>query len=235
MVDDITWLKEGVLKGKPSTAAGCETVCGTKQIWQVGVTPQVETEGKTNRQIISQIRPNLHQFVIKHIAKDSSGGACTSSYHSDEESTHKFETTVKHTYKGQRVIKDSEIIVIGGEATFIPITSVGNYSFKFKTLEWGENCNKPTNTGAYSVYVSETPESNGDDDDLNDCASQNRELTLSGNCGDCLSGFTYDSSTGVCVADDDNGSEFNPMAIAVIMLGGVGVFLLINTVFSQNS
>ena len=206
MPEDITWIKEGTLKGKPSVVAGCETVCGTKQTWKVGVTPALITEGKSNREIISQIEANVHQFVIKHSAKDSSGGACTGSYHSDDELAHKFEATIKHSRRGQRLIKDSELMVVGGGMTYFPITSYGSYTFAFKTVEWGENCNKPSNKGRYTVYVSETPDSGGG----------------------------YEGLGG-----DDTppppSEDFNYVGIVAIMLGGVGVLLITNTLFGEKS
>ena len=34
---DITWLIDKTIKGSPSYVAGCETTCGTKHNWMIGV------------------------------------------------------------------------------------------------------------------------------------------------------------------------------------------------------
>ena len=72
---DITWLIDKTIKGKPSTMAGCETVCGTKHNWMVGVTPAIDTSDitKTGRYKIQEIWKRVeaytHQLVIVFNAK----------------------------------------------------------------------------------------------------------------------------------------------------------------------
>ena len=166
MPDDITWLGEGELYGKPVVKGGCEFTCGTKQIWKVGVTPPIKTQGLTKKEIYKQIKPLQNQIVIQHIAKDSSGGTCTGGYHTDMESTHKFQVGYKQTYKGKRTIKDSQYYVVGGTSIFLPIISPGNYSFSFKTNEWGEDCIKPKGTDYFKMYVYSPDEEDNADIDL---------------------------------------------------------------------
>ena len=67
--------------------------------------------------------------------------------------------------------------------------------------------------------------SDDDDDDATDCADENREDTLSGDCGDCLSGYVKDSTTSTCIPEEEE-EETTPW-ILYGMLGAMGLGLLL--------
>ena len=204
---EVTWIGNGVLYGEPTKFIGCETVCGTKQAWSVGVTPAIVTDGLSKKEIYAQIIPTLHQFVIGHSAQDSSGGACIGDYHSDNQGMHKYQVTIKHTKDGKKAIRDSKNIVVGGNTIFVPIVSRGAFAFTFNTLEWGEDCNKPDNQDVFKVIVSEAP------------------LKITNN--------THIMNEVIPPGGVE--SPINITLIGLLMLGGIGALLFTKSLFSSKS
>ncbi len=160
-MSDITWIADGTLKGNPSESGGCETQCGTKQKWSIGIVNEIGKVRNLSRRSEVEATPYTNQIVLKMIPEDTSGGFCTSSWKkSANPSSHKMEVGFSQRKGNVRVMRDSTIQLSGGDMgeIYIPITDYGSYIFTFKTLEWGEDCNKPTGTDRYSIIIKEKPQ-----------------------------------------------------------------------------
>ena len=166
-----TWLKEGELYGKPSVAAGCETVCGVEQKWSIGITGDIEKPVRNlSKRTEVKATPYQNQLVLQMIPFDSSGGTCTSNWSETANPfSHKMQVTMSHWKNNRRIVKDLEYVLTGGESSqiYIPITDYGSYIFEFKTLEWGEDCNKPTGTDKYTIIVKEKTNNNNSNPPIN--------------------------------------------------------------------
>ena len=146
--NDITWVASGTLYGKPTIVLGCETLCGTKQKWNIGFTPPI---GSTN-----EIEAYKHQLVIHHDALDSSGGFCASKFHRKDEGRHKFIATIRQYRDSKLVQQPTEIPIVGGTMAFFPLNGEGSYKIEINTLEWGEDCKMPKGIGKYNFRVAES-------------------------------------------------------------------------------
>jgi len=159
---DITWLIDKTIKGKPSTMAGCETVCGTKHNWMVGVTPAIDTSDitKTGRYKIQEIWKRVeaytHQLVIVFNAKTTEGGVCTGSWDSDVSGSHKMTVIVKH-YRSGKLHEKSELILHNGMKQYVSINGSGKFGISASSLEWGEECNEPRGRSQSAFKVSNEP------------------------------------------------------------------------------
>tara|TARA_Y100000992_G_C21247529_1_gene484095 strand:- start:255 stop:890 length:636 start_codon:yes stop_codon:yes gene_type:complete len=145
---NITWIKSGTLTGKPTVVAGCETLCGTKQYWKIGVTPELPNK---RTRFLTELYSR--SFIISLNAKDTSGGACVSSW-SDVEDLSKHSITVKVMINDNSE-KINEYIVFGIEDFLIPITEYGKYTFEIETREYGLDCKKPKNTSKVNLWAME--------------------------------------------------------------------------------
>lgn len=210
----VTWLKEGELYGEPSVVTGCETVCGVKQKWAIGITGDIEKPVRNlSKRTEVKATPYQNQLVLQMIPSDSSGGTCTSNWSKTANPfSHKMEVTMSHWKNNRRIVKDLEYVLTGGESSqiYIPITDYGSYIFEFKTLEWGEDCNKPTGTDRYSIIIKEKPQKDNpivdppiiDIDPLTDDVEEVEK-------------------------------KFNPIVIPIAMVFSVGVILAVSTVMEE--
>ena len=77
--------------------------------------------------------------------------------------------------------------------------------------------------GLSFTSLSPNDDGTGDGATAKDCSTENREAgAKSGDCGDCLSGFTADA-TGLCVADVADETETN-----WLLYGGVAIALILS-------
>ena len=168
----IEWLVNGTLKGNPSSFMGCETVCGVKQNWKIGITPTptYKPSKRINRTFI-KATPFINNFIISLDVEDTSGGACISKWKTSKpQSSHKVSIKLQQYAQDKKPIKDSNFILVGGSTISIPISQYGSYLFEISSLEWGEECNKPSKTAKWTIVVEEpnTKQNNLADDGADD-------------------------------------------------------------------
>ena len=167
MVGEITWITSGTLKGNPIYnygvgSGGCETTCGNKQNWKLGVS------GKVPKRTTIKVKPYTHNFIVSLSVQDTEGGACVGSW-KDSASEQKHKIEVKVTIYGKDGgTSENTYLVIGGSSVLIPISGYGRYKFVIKTDEWGEECNKPKNTSTKYIVVSPPDVTDNDGDNDND-------------------------------------------------------------------
>lgn len=205
-----TELTNGTLLGNPSYAFGCETVCGTKMKWSLNVNQDdINVRGGVKKSFIKVQKFNSN-FIINMEAEDTAGGVCTGKWKTpDKPQSYVMEVTVKHMYQGKRLLKDSEFLVVSGQPTIIPITEYGSYTFEFEAHEWGEDCNKPSNTQKWTVSVEE-PETT-------------QPPTQNGN-----------GEPPITIQPDDNEELFDPIFYPIAMIAGIGAFVVVSSLFPRN-
>ena len=211
-----TWLKEGELYGKPTVAAGCETVCGVEQKWSIGITGDIEKPIRNlSKRTEVKATPYQNQLVLQMIPFDSSGGTCTSNWSETANPfSHKMQVTMSHWKNNRRIVKDLEYVLTGGESSqiYIPITDYGSYIFEFKTLEWGEDCNKPTGTDKYTIIVKEKTNNNNSNPPINPPV--------------------------IIEPLTDDTEEIKPMSPAIIpiaMIMGIGIILAVSSAMNEKN
>ncbi len=160
---DITWLIDKTIKGSPSYVAGCETTCGTKHNWMVGVTPAIDTSDITKKgrykiqEIWNRVEAYTHQLVVRFNAKTTEGGICTGSWDSDVSGSHKMKIIVQH-YRSGKLHEKTELVLLNGVNQFVSINGAGKFRVYASSLEWGEDCNKPKGRSQSAFKVSKEPE-----------------------------------------------------------------------------
>ena len=127
---EITWVKSGILTGKPTYNyglgdSGCETLCGTKQYWKIGVTPALPNK---RTKFITEL--NTRGFIISLTAKDTEGGVCKGKWGDVKD-------LAKHSITVNVMIDDdiegtSEYIVYGG--TFLVFSDYCRPSIRLASL-----------------------------------------------------------------------------------------------------
>ena len=160
---DITWLIDKTITGKPSTVAGCETVCGTKHNWLLGVTPAIDTSDITKKgrykikEIWNRVEAYTHQLVVRFNAKTTEGGICTGSWDSDVSGSHKMKMKIRHFRKG-KLHEQTELVLLNGANQYVSINGSGDFKVYASSMEWGEECNKPKGSSRTSFRVINEPE-----------------------------------------------------------------------------
>jgi hypothetical protein len=204
---EITWLIDKTIKGKPSTFAGCETVCGTKHNWMVGVTPAIDTSEitKTGRykikEIWNMVEAYTHQLVVVFNAKTTEGGVCTGSWDSDVSGSHKMKITVRQ-HRGGKLHEQTELMLVNGLKQYVNINGAGNFTVSASSEEWGEECNEPKGSSKTAFKVSNEPSN----------------MTF------------YDEYNMQTLGDATHMAE-SPYAAPLIIGGAVGIMLLIASMF----
>ena len=159
---DITWLIDKTITGKPKTYLGCETTCGTKHNWLIGVTPAIDTSDITNKgrykiqEIWKRVEAYTHQLVVMFNAKTTEGGVCTGSWDDDVSGSHKMELVIKH-YRSGKLHEKSELVLLNGAKQYVSINGAGNFGVSASSMEWGEDCIKPKGSSNSAFKVSNEP------------------------------------------------------------------------------
>jgi len=163
---DYKIIGSGTLKGSPSYNLGCETTCGTKQNWELGIyLPPKEVRNNV------KIKTPLYvtNLFVRLDPETTEGGTCTGEWKTAKEpAKHKINVLLKIYGSGNKLLSENEYKVSGIADVVIPINTYGRYSFTFETDEWGEQCNKPKNTSKKTIYIQPIDggggENNGGDD-----------------------------------------------------------------------
>jgi hypothetical protein len=209
---DITWLIDKTITGKPTTHAGCETTCGTKHNWMIGITPAIDTSDitKTGRYKIQEIWKRVeaytHQLVLVFNAKTTEGGFCTGSWDSDVSGSHKMKIIVQH-YRSGRLHEKSELLLINSVKQYVNINGSGKFTVYASSEEWGEDCIKPKGRSQSAFKVSKEPDN---------MEYYNPDI-----------GNTYEPMGSQTSLID------SPYATPLIIGGGVGVMLVIASLFKN--
>ncbi len=160
---DITWLIDKTIKGSPSYVAGCETTCGTKHNWLLGVTPAIDTSDITKKgrykikEIWNRVEAYTHQLVVRFNAKTTEGGICTGSWDSDVSGNHKMKMKIRHFRKG-KLHEQTELVLLNGANQYVSINGSGDFKVYASSMEWGEDCNKPKGRSQSAFKVSKEPD-----------------------------------------------------------------------------
>ena len=160
---DITWLIDKTIKGSPSYVAGCETTCGTKHNWMIGVTPAIDTSDITKKgrykiqEIWNRVEAYTHQLVVRFNAKTTEGGICTGSWDSDVSGNHKMKMKIRHFRKG-KLHEQTELVLLNGVNQYVSINGSGDFKVYASSMEWGEDCNEPKGSSRISFKVSKEPD-----------------------------------------------------------------------------
>tara|TARA_R110001632_G_scaffold196053_1_gene317950 strand:+ start:297 stop:920 length:624 start_codon:yes stop_codon:yes gene_type:complete len=155
---DYKILGTGTLKGNPSYLLGCETTCGTKQNWELGIYLPPKEVTNPMKIVTKLFSTNL---FVKLNPQTTEGGTCTGDWKSAKEpSKHKINITLE-IYVGSKMIAENTYVVSGVADVVIPINYYGKYQFTFETNEWGEQCNEPKNTSKKTIYIIEPKTDNG--------------------------------------------------------------------------
>lgn len=201
LAQDSTKLKSGTLKGNPSYFAGCETVCGTKQHWNISITPAIS--GSKTR---FKVKKFLSALIISMNAESTEGGACTGSWGDvSNPAKHQIEIILK-IYDGTKILSNNSYFVRDGSPVSIPITEYGRYNFSIKTKEWGEECNKPKNESSVNLYIEESK------DDQNGGGNGGR-------------------NGGVDDGGGEGNALISPLKWTLAILAGGGIFLALSSTF----
>ena len=161
----ITWIKSGSLVGNPTYNygygdSGCETLCGTRQNWKLGITPKIPNINKT------RIKTELYSksFIIELNPQTTQGGVCRGQWKlASEPNKHKILIELIIYDKSNKILSTNTHTASGGSPIVIPISAYGRYRFNIKTKEWGENCKKPTNTYSINIQIIEPSNSENSD------------------------------------------------------------------------
>tara|TARA_R110001592_G_scaffold333817_4_gene617855 strand:+ start:346 stop:987 length:642 start_codon:yes stop_codon:yes gene_type:complete len=167
---DYKILGSGTLKGNPTYnygigGDGCETTCGTKQNWELGI----YLPPKEVRNLIKIKTPlYTNNLFVRLNPETTEGGICTGKWKlANEPAKHKIKVSLKIYGVGNKILSENEYKVSGITEVIIPITTYGRYNFTIETDEWGEQCNKPKNTSKKTIYIEPPKENNGGNEENN--------------------------------------------------------------------
>ena len=161
---DYKIIGSGTLKGNPIYnygfgSDGCETTCGTKQNWELGIyLPPTEVKNPI------KIKTPLYttNLFVRLNPETTEGGTCTGNWKlAKEPAKHKIKVSLIIYGVGNKILTQNEYKVSGIADIVIPINTYGRYSFTFETDEWGEQCTKPKNTSKKTIYIGPPKETNG--------------------------------------------------------------------------